>query len=121
MQSVSNLYNDKADRDLKKAQAQKIDAETQKVQAETRRIEAEAQAISIQNTAAILALGEKLTSGTQDALVLLSEKSAECARITQEADERQKKLAAVMENMGLQPPKVELPNNIIPFPVDPQE
>lgn len=62
-----------------------------------------------------------LTSGAEDAAILLERKKAECNEIVRAADERQKKLAPIMESMGLQPPLVELPNNIIMFPLRAKE
>ena len=76
----------------------------------------ETQAASIKNMDALIALGDKLTSGAEDAAILLERKKAECNEIMRAADERQKKLAPIMESMGLQTPQVELPNNIIMFP-----
>lgn len=116
MQAVSNLYNDKADRDVKRAQARKLDAEAQKVEADVRKTDMETQAMAIQNAAALLALSEKLTSGAEDAASLLAEKQIESSKVETEIDNCQKKLAPVMESMGIQAPKIELPQNVILFP-----
>lgn len=116
MQAVSNLFNDKTDRDLKRAQIRKIDAETEKIQAEARKTAMESQALELQNAAAIIALGEQLTSGTEDAAALLEAKKTESEHVCAKIEQCQKKLAPVMESMGLQPPQIELPNNVILFP-----
>ncbi|MGM9602371.1 MAG: hypothetical protein ACI3W5_12435 [Faecousia sp.] len=121
LQAFSNLCNDKTERDLKRAQIRKMNAEAEKTEAETQKIIVETQAASIQNMDALIALGDKLTSGAEDAAILLERKKAECNEIVRAADERQKKLAPIMESMGLQPPLVELPNNIIMFPLRAKE
>ena len=116
MQAISNLFNDKVDRDLKRAQVRKMDAETQKVQAETLRINTETQNLALQNADVLIALSNKLTRDAEDAIALLETKKNESLQVNAELEERRKKLAPIMESMGLQPPQIELPSNVIPFP-----
>lgn len=116
MQAVSNLFNDKTDRDLKRAQIRKMDAETEKTQAEARKTDMETQALALQNASALIALGDKLTSGAADARALLEAKRIESEQVSAEIEQCQKKLAPIMESMGLQSPQIELPNNVILFP-----
>lgn len=115
-QAVSNLFNDKTERDLKRAQMRKMDAETEKIQAETRKMDMETQALALQNAEALIALGDKLTSGTADAQALLEAKKTESEQVSAKIEQCQKKLAPVMESMGLQAPKIDLPSNVILFP-----
>lgn len=116
IQAISNLFNDKVDRDLKRAQVRKMDAETQKVQAETLRINTETQNLALQNADVLIALSNKLTRDAEDAIALLETKKNESLQVNAELEERRKKLAPIMESMGLQPPQIELPSNVIPFP-----
>lgn len=115
-QAVSNLFNDKTERDLKRAQMRKMDAETEKIQAETRKMDMETQALALQNAEALIALGDKLTSGTADAHALLEAKKTESEQVSAKIEQCQKKLAPVMESMGLQAPQIDLPSNVILFP-----
>ena len=117
MYAISNLCNDKADRDVKRAQARKLDAEAKKEEAAARKLDAEAQAMDLQNIAALLALGEKLTDGAEDAASMLASKRIESSRIDAEIEQCKKQLAPVMERMGIQVPQIELPKNVILFPI----
>lgn len=86
------------------------------MQAETLRINTETQNLALQNADVLIALSNKLTRDAEDAIALLETKKNESLQVNAELEERRKKLAPIMESMGLQPPQIELPSNVIPFP-----
>lgn len=133
-QTISNLFNDKADRDLKRAEAKKylaeaakteadadksraeakqIDAETGKTIAETQRIQAETEAANIENIKSILEIFG--SSSFDDSPEKLMNSSQKLQKEISSAEDRYIQLEPILDRLGIKPPVIE-GSNVIPFP-----
>lgn len=120
LQAFSNLANDKADREVKRAQAKKIlaeagkiDAESDKTRAETQKTIAETNAINLQNAKTMIELfGSTAFDGDP---TKLEENGAKLHKELSSAEERYQQLEPVMDRLGINPPLIEQ-GIIIPFP-----
>jgi len=119
-QAFSNLANDKADREVKRAQAKKIlaeagkiDADTEKTHAETQKTIAETNAINLQNAKAMIELFG--STSFDDDPAKLEENGAKLHKELSSAEERYQELEPIMDRLGINPPSVEQ-GIIIPFP-----
>lgn len=133
-QAISNLFNDKADRDLKRAEAKKylaeaakteadadksraeakqIDAATGKTIAETQRIQAETAAANIENIKSILEIFGP--SSLDDSPEKLMNSSKKLQKEISSAEDRYIQLEPILDRLGIKPPVIE-GSNVIPFP-----
>lgn len=116
LQGFSNLLNDKANRantaaqtEKLKAEARKTDAETRKINAETDQIIEETQHKRIENLRDLLSITDGMSiddSGLQEGNV----------RTISDFEERQKRIAPIMQRLGMQAPVIQTSSNILPFP-----
>ena len=108
LQGISNLANDKTDRELKRAQVKKLEAETHQIQVQTQQQE-------IENAKAFLELMQQVPIGSEDKKET-NILQAQSANLLETIQQKKEEIEPIMEKIGMHSPVVELPNNIIPFP-----
>ncbi len=126
LQAVSSLFNDKADRDVKRAQAKKllseagkIDAETEMARAETRKTNAETTTITLQNAKTMIELfGSHEVDTDSDKL---DENVARLERELMSVEERYQRLEPILDRLGINPPMIESQESIVSLPVNREE
>jgi multidrug efflux pump subunit AcrA (membrane-fusion protein) len=126
LQAVSNLFNDKADRDVKRAQAKKllseagkIDAETEMARAEARKTNAETTTITLQNAKTMIELfGSHEVDTDSDKL---DENVARLERELMSAEERYQRIEPILDRLGINPPMIESQESIVSLPVNREE
>ncbi len=106
-QGISNLFNDKVDRDLKRAQARKTDAETAQ-------ITALAQHQQIENMKDLLSISAPVPSSLEGCSSI-EETELGHVRFMTLIQEKQAEIVPIMQRMGITPPIINMPNNILPF------
>lgn len=115
-QAISNLFNDKANRanaaaqaEKTKAEARRIDAETKKIEAETEQIKAVTQHTRIENYRDLLSITDGMTFDDE-------ELQKNNVHLLADFEERKKRIAPIMQRLGMQAPVIQEASNIIMFP-----